>query len=168
MGDPSRAETQGCSGSCQRPSELLRTYVRDPQSPRPDEIQRLIAELEVRQTELEVQVQKLQVWCKAQFIRPFTIRPSSERRWTRPRPAATSRFIRRRKVNGEGILTRYFLLALGIPDGLQAPGFERDDARLSAETAKSQFRGIGTIGRQRCRNHHRALLSEDLQGADVG
>ena len=47
-------------GLRQRPSELLRTYASDPQSPRPDEVQRLVAELDFRQSELEVQNQKLQ------------------------------------------------------------------------------------------------------------
>ena len=60
MTDPSRAEAQRSSSFRQRPSELLRTYVSDPQSPRPDEVQRLVSELDIRQSELEVQNQKLQ------------------------------------------------------------------------------------------------------------
>lgn len=43
-----------------RPSELLSTYISDPQSPRPDEVRRLVAEFEKRQLEMEVQVQALQ------------------------------------------------------------------------------------------------------------
>jgi len=60
MTDPSRAEAQGNSSFRQRPSELLRTYARDPQAPRPEEVQQLVSELDVRQRELEVQNQKLQ------------------------------------------------------------------------------------------------------------
>ena len=60
MTDATRAEALRSSCSHQRPSELLRTYAHDPQSPQPDEIQRLIAELDYRQGELEVQNQKLQ------------------------------------------------------------------------------------------------------------
>ena len=47
-------------GSRQRLGELLRTYASDPQSPRPDEVQRLVSELDARQRELEVQNQELQ------------------------------------------------------------------------------------------------------------
>jgi len=60
MTDPSRAEAQRSSGSRQRPSELLRIYVSDPQLPRPDEIERLVSELDFRQNELELQNQRLQ------------------------------------------------------------------------------------------------------------
>ena len=47
-------------GLRQRPSELLRTYANDPTAPRPDEVQRLVSELDIRQSELEVQNQELQ------------------------------------------------------------------------------------------------------------
>ena len=60
MTDPTSAEAQRGWGSRQRPSELLRTFASDPQSPRPDEVQRLVAELDIRQREMEVQNQELQ------------------------------------------------------------------------------------------------------------
>ena len=59
MKDPSRAEAPRSSKNRQRPSELLRSYASDPKSPRPDEVQRLVCELDIRQSELEVQNQKL-------------------------------------------------------------------------------------------------------------
>ena len=43
---PSCAEAKGGSGSRPRPSELLHAYASDPQSPRPDEVQRLVSELD--------------------------------------------------------------------------------------------------------------------------
>ncbi len=60
MTDLSRAQAQRVLGLRQRPSELLRTIAIDPEAPRPDEVQRLVCELDVRQRELEVQNQKLQ------------------------------------------------------------------------------------------------------------
>jgi two-component system CheB/CheR fusion protein len=72
MTDSSRAN-QGGSGFGQRPSELLCIYVSDPQSPRSDEVQRLVAELDFRQRELEAQNQKLQA-----------ARPQSEIRESEP------------------------------------------------------------------------------------
>lgn len=57
---PNGAEAQEGTGSRQRTSELLRTYASDPQSPRPDEVRRLVAELDAHQRELEVQNQELQ------------------------------------------------------------------------------------------------------------
>ncbi len=59
MADPSRPELPHDWGSRERPSELLRTYVSDPRSPRPDEVDRLVSELEVDQIELEDQNQEL-------------------------------------------------------------------------------------------------------------
>ena len=59
MTDRGRADLLQGSLSHRRPSELLRTYVSDPQSPQPDEVQRLVSEFEVRQTELEAQNQEL-------------------------------------------------------------------------------------------------------------
>ena len=59
MPDPSRPESQHGPGSGQRPGELARVYVGDPQSPRPDEVQRLVSDIEVHQLELEAQNQEL-------------------------------------------------------------------------------------------------------------
>lgn len=53
-------ELQQGTGAFQRPRELLPVYVSDPQSPRPDEVDRLVSDLEAHQIELEVHIQALQ------------------------------------------------------------------------------------------------------------
>ena len=60
MAEPRRAELPRTSASHHRPSELLCAYVSDPQAPRPDEVQRLVSELDNRQLELEVHIRALQ------------------------------------------------------------------------------------------------------------
>jgi PAS domain S-box-containing protein len=59
MNDPSSPGALPDSGSHLWPSGLLLAYVSDPGAPRPDEVQRLVSELEIRQLELEAQNQAL-------------------------------------------------------------------------------------------------------------